>query len=162
MLGAQQVGDVGTVMDAGDEQLLGLAGGEQRQPALHAQAAAGQHDDGVGGAGGITDFVGDQPREPGEAAEPQQEEQDESGRRETEPAQPPAWPRRCGPGALARHGMRASARSTVTRAVTIAMKAAAKGSSASSSQCHGAISNAGSSRTRWPSSAVAAAGWAMA
>src|SRR6185312_2706316 len=142
----------------GDEQLLRLAGIEQRDAALHAQTAAGEHDDGVGGAGGIADLVGDRVREPREATEPQQKEQGEDGGRDAKPAQPAArllrgW---CG-GPLA-HGMRANARSTVMRAVIMAMKAATNGSSASSSQCQGRISKAGSSRTRWPSTVAAAAG----
>ena len=42
--------DIDAAIDAGDEELLRFPFSEQAQAALDAQAAAGQHDDRIGGA----------------------------------------------------------------------------------------------------------------
>ena len=58
--GLQQVGQAGLVIDAGDQQPLGLAVGQQLQALAQAVAAAGEDDDPIGRGGRIGHAVGDE------------------------------------------------------------------------------------------------------
>ena len=90
---------------------------------------------------GIAHRVGNGTGEEEETAQPGENQHGQDS--DNDAAEPP---RR----APATHGMRARARSTVTRAVIMAMSAAATGSSASTTQCQGAKPRAGRSWMRPP------------